>query len=164
MKKILELLSAPGVILHEIGHMVFCFFGNVKVFRVKLFGFGNPRGFVEHAEPETFIASTLITFGPLTFNTLISLVLFSLIQTPYWKPLNLVWIWVAFLSSLHAIPSHGDAHTLLSITNRKIRRNPFVVVGYPFIAFIYLLNFLRRLRLHYLYPIALFWVSNFYLK
>jgi hypothetical protein len=74
---ILNLLTAPGVVMHELSHAVCCVLGRVKIFKMKLFRFGNPAGYVEHAVPEGFFQSFIISFGPLIFNTLVALVLFS---------------------------------------------------------------------------------------
>lgn len=164
MKHFFKLIEAPGVVLHEFGHLFFCFLAGVKIYKVKLFGFSNPLGFVEHAEPHGFFQSTLITFGPLTINSLVSLILFSQITPPFFDPLKIVFLWLGVVGGLHAIPSNGDASTLLSITNQKIKRNPLVFLGYIFSGMIYVLNFLKRFRLHFLYVGLLFWLGNIYLK
>ena len=161
---IFSLLTAPGVVLHELGHLLFCLLAGVKVFRVKFFGFGKTAGFVEHAEPDGFIQSLFISFGPLTLNSLVSLILFSQITPPYFTWLHALEIWIGFASALHAIPSNGDAHTLMLISTKKIRKNPLAIAGYPFVLTIYLLNFLKRFHLQFLYAILLFWLGSSYLK
>ena len=165
MKKIFfSLLGSPGVVLHELGHLFFCLISGVKIYKVKLFSFKQIAGFVEHDEPSGLIQSVLISFGPLTFNSLISLILFSRISAPYYSPQNVLCLWIGFVSALHAVPSTGDAHTLLSVTNRKIRRNPLAVISYPFVIIIYLLNLLKRFHLHILFAALLFYLGNIYLK
>jgi hypothetical protein len=52
MYYLLNLLLAPGIIVHELSHAIFCILSGVRIFRMKVFGFGNPPGYVEHAEPE----------------------------------------------------------------------------------------------------------------
>ena len=161
---LLRLLGAPGVMLHEFGHLFFCLVSGVKVYRVKLFSFKKVAGFVEHGEPGGLIQSILISFGPLSFNTLASLILFSQVTAPFlrWQPP--VFLWLGFVSALHAIPSNGDAATLLAISKRKLRRNPLALLGFPFVAVIYLLNILKNFRLHFLYAGLLFFLGNIYLK
>ncbi len=160
----ISLLTAPGVVLHEIGHLLFCLLSGVKVFHVKFFSFNKTAGFVEHAEPNGSIQSLLISFGPLTINSLVSLILFSQITPPYFTWLHALEIWVGLVSALHAIPSNGDAQTLLLISTKKIRKNPLAIAGYPFVLIIYLLNFLKRFHLQFLYAILLFWLGSIYLK
>lgn len=162
-EKLLTLITAPGVVVHELGHYIFCVLSNVKVYRVKLFGFRNPLGFVEHEEPEKFFQSLLITFGPLTINSFIALVIFSRIREPYFYYLNFLLAWLGTAIALHAIPSRGDARTLVAIIKRKFKRNPLVLIGYPFVGVILLLNYLKRFHLHFLYAAVLFWLGNIYL-
>lgn len=164
MRIFLALLGAPGVVLHEFGHLFFCLVAGVKVFKVKLFSFKQVAGFVEHAEPDGLIQSILISFGPLTFNSLVSLVLFSQFGAPYLDWRNIVFIWLGFVSALHAVPSVGDAATLLSITNRKIRRNPLALFCYPFVGIIYLLNLFKKFHIQFIYAAFLFYLGNIYLK
>lgn len=159
-----QLLSAPGVILHELGHFTFCVLSGVKVFKVRLFRFGNPAGYVEHEEPHGLIQSILISFGPLSMNTLVSLVMFARIGLPYLSWQNAILVWVAIQSALHSIPSTGDAHTLTSIASHKLRRNPLSLLAYPFVGVIYMLNFLKRYHLHVVYAGVLFYLGSVYLK
>ncbi|MFA6105604.1 MAG: metalloprotease family protein [Patescibacteria group bacterium] len=163
-QNILKLLGAPGVILHELGHLFFCLVSGVKVFRVKLFSFKKTAGFVEHAEPSSLVQSVLISFGPLTFNSFASLILFARIASPYYIWQNFILAWLGFVSALHSIPSNGDASTLASIASRKLRHNPLALLCYPFVFIIYCLNLLKRLHLHFLYAGLLFFLGNIYLK
>lgn len=158
------LVTAPGVILHELGHFIFCFLSGVKVFRVKFFSFKKHAGFVEHAEPKNFIQSLLISFGPLTVNSLVSLILFSQITPPYFSGLRAFEIWLGIASALHAFPSGGDAKTLTVLSTKQLLKNPLAVLGYPFVLIIYVLNFLKRFHLHFIYVAILFWLGSSYLK
>lgn len=158
------LATAPGVIIHEFGHLIFCVLARVKIYKIKLFQFGKVAGFVNHDEPTKFYQSVLISFGPLMLNSLLTLICFARLTAPYtrWQTIALAWLGIAI--GLHAIPSAGDAKTLFAITNRRVWRNPLVLVGYPFVVALYLLNFLRRLHLDVVYAAALFWLGRFYLK
>ena len=163
--KIFALLGAPGVVFHELGHLFFCLVSGVKVFRVKLFSFKKTAGFVEHAEPTGLIQSILISFGPLTFNSLATLILFARVSPPYFTFLNFILIWLGFVSALHAVPSSGDAATLSSIAARKLKHwNLLALLCYPFVLVIFFLNFLKRFHLHFLYAGLLFYLGNLYLK
>lgn len=161
---IISLLTAPGVVIHEIGHLIFCLLSGVRVFRVKFFSFGKISGFVEHAEPNSFIQSLLISFGPLTINSLVSLILFSQITPPYFTVAHGLEIWIGLVSALHSIPSNGDAKTLTILSTKRLLRNPLALIGYPFVLIIYILNFLKRFHLHIIYAVILFWLGNSYLK
>jgi hypothetical protein len=163
-KKFLSLLGAPGVVLHETGHLFFCLVSGVKIYRVRFFGFGKTAGFVEHGEPNTLVQSILISFGPLTFNSLVSLILFSQLSKPFITWQNGVFFWLGFVGALHSIPSSGDAATLASIAKRKLKRNPLAIFGFPFVGIIMVLNFFKRFNLHFLYAFVLLFINFQYLK
>lgn len=161
---IYSLSTAPGVMIHELSHALFCVLSGVKIKKIRLFQFGRIAGYVEHEEPTKFYQSVLVSFGPLIINSLLSLVCFARLIPPFnnWQPWALLWLGLAI--GLHAIPSTGDAKTLLMVTNQRVKRNPLIIIGYPFVLFLYLLNFLRRLHLDIVYVALLFWLGRFYLK
>lgn len=159
-----SLLTAPGVMVHELGHAIFCVLARVRIHKIKLFQFGEVAGFVNHDEPTKFYQSLFISFGPLIINSLLTLVCFSRLVPPYFTWQTVVYAWLGVAIALHAIPSTGDAKTLLSVTNGRIFRNPLIIIGYPFVIALYLLNFLRRLHLDIAYVGLLFWLGRFYLK
>ncbi len=159
-----NLFTAPGVVLHELAHAAFCLFAGVKVHKIKLFGFGNPAGYVVHDEPRKFYQGFLISCGPLLLNSFLALILFARFN---WRSLSYAsaaYLWLGFALGMHAIPSAIDARALLSMANRRFWRNPFVLVGYPFIAALYILNFLKRWHIDIIFVAALFWLGNVYLK
>ncbi|PIT87411.1 MAG: hypothetical protein COU31_03020 [Candidatus Magasanikbacteria bacterium CG10_big_fil_rev_8_21_14_0_10_40_10] len=158
-----SLLTAPGVMAHELAHAFFCVLTGTKIFKICLFRFGNPAGYVQHAEANKFWKSFLISFGPLTINSILAIFLFSLFKSPYWNWPVWVFLWLGLAIGLHAIPSFGDAKTLLSTANHRFWRNPFVALAYPFILFLYILNVLKRLRIDIIYVAVLFWLGRLYL-
>ncbi len=159
-----NLFFAPGVMLHELAHALFCLLAGVKIFKIKLFQFDKVAGYVTHEEPKKFLQSLLISFGPILVNTLVSLVCFSRFYRPYNRIEPWLLLWLGVASGLHAIPSDGDADTLLSTINARIWRNPLVAVGYPFVLLLYILNFLKRWRADFVLTLVLFWLGAYYLK
>ncbi len=169
-----SLLTAPGVVVHEIGHLFFCLLSGVKIYKIKLFQFNKTvAGFVEHEEPRYFIQAVLISFGPLMVNTLLTLFLFAKLTPNYpawftsiWTghDLSLLWLWLAIAVGLHAIPSTGDAKSLLQTTNGRVLKNPLILIGYPFVLLLYILNLLKRIHFDFVYVAILFWLGRFYLK
>jgi hypothetical protein len=164
MYYIYSLLTAPGVIIHELGHTVFCVLGRVKVREIKLFRFGNPAGYVIHDQPGGIISAILISFGPLVVNTLLTLFLFSQVLPPYLSGKSVLFLWLGVAIGLHAIPSTQDAKSLLQTANHKIWKNPLVLLGYPFVLVLYVLNLLKRIHFDFVYVALLFWVGNILLK
>jgi hypothetical protein len=161
---LINTVAAPGVVLHELSHAVCCVLARVRIFKIKLFQFGDPAGYVEHAVPDGFIPSAMISFGPLIFNSLVALVFFSQFKTPYLSIKSILVLWLGIAAGLNAIPSFGDTKVLYKAAKKKVWKNPFVLLGFPFVLLLYLLNFLKQWRFHFLYTAALFWLGNVFLK
>ena len=159
-----SLLTAPGVIIHELGHLLFCLFAGVKVHKVKLFQFGNPAGYVVHNEPDSFFQSILVSFGPLIVNSIVVLVAFALFKPNFKDWHQIVLLWLAIAIGLHAIPSNGDAESLFQTINGRVLRNPLVIIGYPLVILLYILNFLKSIHLDFVYVVLLYWLGHIYLK
>lgn len=156
-------LTSPGVVVHEFSHAFFCAVCGVKIHKIKFFQFGKLAGYVVHDEPHKFIAGFFISFGPLIINSLAALFLFSQWGEPYgWR--EWLFLWLALSFGLHAIPSTEDARTLFNLANRRVLRNPLIVFGYPFVLFLYILNWLKRLHVDWVFTVFLFWLGAWYLK
>jgi len=150
--------------MHEFGHIIFCLSSGVKIYKVKLFQFGKTAGYVDHDEPNNFFQGFLISVGPLILNSLFALFAFAKFEPTLndWRPW--VWFYFAVVIGLHAIPSDGDDKVLLRLANRRILKNPLVIVAYPIVLFLYLFYLLKRLHIDWLFVILLFWLGNIYLK
>ena len=158
-----NILTAPGVMLHELGHAIFCVAAGVKIHKIKLFQFGKLAGYVVHDEPQKFFAGFLVSFGPLIVNSLAALFLFSQWGEPYgWR--EWLFLWLAIVFGLHAIPSTEDAKSLFQLANRRFWKNPLVMAGYPFVLILYILNWLKYFHIDWLYTVFLFWLGAVYLK
>jgi hypothetical protein len=158
------LFLAPGIVLHELSHAMCCVLSGTKIFKMKLFGFQNPPGYVEHAQPDKFMHSFVISFGPLIFNSLATMLIFAKFPKPTLTWQSILLFWLAIVFGLNAVPSMGDAKTLFSSANKKIRRNPFIALAYPFIGVLFILNVLKRWHVHVVYVGVLWWLSAHYLK
>ena len=158
------LLTAPGVVAHELAHAFFCWISRVKIYNIKLFRFGNPAGYVEHQEPQKFYQHALISFGPLFINSFLAMVLFAGIRQPWSDYHNILFLWLGLALGLNAIPSSGDALALWRQSRRRVWRNPFVLLGWPLVLLLYFLNFLKRWHVDFVYTAGLFWLAVFGLK
>ncbi len=167
MEFVFRLAMAPGVIVHELSHALFCILGGVKIYKIKLFSFSNKSkvaGYVTHEDPESFWQNFLISFGPFFINSLMVLFLFALIRPPYLVWQNTLYAWLGLVIGLQAIPSTGDAQSLFESANRKVFRNPIIVLAYPVIFVLYILNWLKRINFDLVYVLVLFWLGNIFLK
>ncbi|KKP59249.1 MAG: hypothetical protein UR53_C0004G0002 [Candidatus Magasanikbacteria bacterium GW2011_GWC2_34_16] len=159
-----ELVTAPGVVVHELAHALFCLFAGVRVHKIKLFGFGQTAGYVVHDEPQKFYQGFLISIGPLLINSLLALFCFSQFVLPYnrWQPFVFLWLGIAI--GLHAIPSDQDAKALFNLANHRVKRNPLIILAYPLILILYLLYLLKHWHIDFLFLAGLYWLGNMYLK
>jgi len=159
-----DLVTAPGVMIHELGHVFFCLTSGVKIYKVKLFQFGRTAGYVVHDEPVKFFQGFLISIGPLIINSFFALFAFAKFKfsTTQWQPW--LWLYLGISVGLHAIPSDGDADALLRLANRRVFKNPLVVIGYPFVFILYLLFWLKKFHLDWIFVVVMFWLGNMFLK
>ncbi len=161
---VLLLITAPGVIVHELSHALFCVLARVRIHRINLFRFNQVAGFVVHDEPEKLYQSFLISAGPFIINSLLALIFFAWVVPPWNRVVVWVWLWLGVAIGLHAIPSAQDAFALIEATNRRVFRNPLVLACYPFAFALYLLHYVKRFHLDIAYVGLLFWLGNIFLK
>ena len=157
IRELLNSLTFIGVIFHEIGHLLFCKFCGLKVFKVCYFRFGNPSGYVVHEKPKYFIHSFLVTLGPFISGIIISVLSYALSQ--YLEEglgFRLVMIWFGGAVALHSFPSETDANDLWNDTNKHISANLFAVIGYPFVLLIWVANWLSLVWFDLIYAILLY--------
>ena len=73
---VLRLLAAPGIVVHELAHKQVCHLVGVPVTEVAYFRFGDPPGYVRHAQPGRYRDSFAISVAPFLVNTLVSVAAF----------------------------------------------------------------------------------------
>jgi len=156
-----SILTAPGVVVHELAHAFFCVVSGVRIRRICLFRFNRVAGYVAHDEPRGFLSSFLISFGPLIINSYLAMWLFTKVAAPYgW--LDLFFLWLGLAVALQAIPSTGDAQSLLQNANRNILRHPLKILFYPLVLALYILNLLKRFYFDIVYAVFLFYIARHY--
>jgi hypothetical protein len=159
--KIILLISAPGVIVHELAHALFCLLSGVKIRRITLFRFQEVAGMVVHDEPKGFFSSFFISFGPLIVNSYLAMFFLAQISAPY-RWLDILWLYLGLVIALQAIPSTGDAKSLKIMARRNFWKNPLVLLLYPLVLVLLLLNFLKRWYFDWLYAFFLLYIAQVY--
>jgi len=159
--QLIALLTFPGVIVHEAGHMLFCKLRRVAVFDVCFFRFGNPAGYVVHENPKDFTTGFLISVGPFIVNSLlcIFICLPALIPLRFFgvpSPVSYVVLWLGISIGMHAFPSIQDAHGLWVQAKAAAKEwNILAMVSFPLVVVIYVANALRVVWVDYLYGLAI---------
>ncbi|HEX7517299.1 MAG TPA: DUF3267 domain-containing protein [Chthoniobacterales bacterium] len=114
---LISIATFPGVVVHELAHVVFCKFTDTRVLKVCYFRVGNPAGYVIHEPPSTVWRHILIGVGPFFVNTLLGFML-GIIAIPMhmdWDhptPVQLLLLWLGVSIAMHSFPSTGDARSI----------------------------------------------------
>ncbi|MEA1925266.1 MAG: metalloprotease family protein [Candidatus Altiarchaeota archaeon] len=144
----------PGVMAHELGHMVFCRITGVEVKEYSLFQPTNPLGYVVHSKPQTVFGEFLIVMGPLFFNTASAMVIFyltHLVDSPY----SWLMLWVGFSLAFNSFPSRFDGESLYKSALKSIKKGRiYNIIYFPPVYFIYWSQKKPLLR-SLLYPLLL---------
>ncbi|MEI6512048.1 MAG: DUF3267 domain-containing protein [bacterium] len=135
-------LFFPGVIVHEMAHLLFCRLLGVEVMKVCYFRMGNPPGYVIHEQPENAWQQMLIGIGPFLVNSILGgLLAGAFIQQAFSNELNwpaIVYTWLGISIAMHAFPSMGDAKTIWHRNWSKSSPILTRIIGAPLAAIIYL--------------------------
>ncbi len=131
---LISIVTFPGVIVHELAHLLFCKLFRVAVYDVCYFRVGNPSGYVVHEHPRTPLQSIFISIGPFLVNTILGAIIALPAAIPVLKfdsgdIFDYVLIWLGVSIAMHSFPSTGDAKSLwASVTSPQ---TPF---GYKIMA------------------------------
>ncbi len=169
IRKIVDTLTFPGVILHEWAHKKFCEISKVRVIKVKYLQFrGREAGYVLHEPAQSFFDTFLISTGPIFVNTffcfLLAGIAFSM-DGNIFELKKAILLWVAFSFGSHSFPSDADAGVVLDYSRRQIREHLAVwhIFAYPFYFLIKVLNFLRYFGSDYIYAVLLIVLAWYYI-
>jgi hypothetical protein len=142
---VISAVTFPGVIVHELAHLLFCRWTDTKVMAVCYFRFGNPAGYVVHEPATSAWQAILISMGPFFLNSLLAIVIGvpvvpKLVNFPgSLTAVDLLLAWVAISVGMHAIPSRGDARSMWSQVFHASGLSLAKIVVVPLAGLIYLL-------------------------
>jgi len=157
-RKLITVLTFPGVIIHELGHRLACLLAGVHVYKTCYFRLGNPAGYVIHEPPVNYGATFLISVAPFLFNTVIAIIMFLIAtNTSLYSGL---FYWLGFSIGMHAFPSSGDASSLWQHSKSVWLRNPLALLGFPIIVLILLANILRVVWFDLFYAVGLLFLAH----
>lgn len=159
--QVVSVLTFPGVIVHEIAHMLFCKIRKIPVLDVCFFRFGNPSGYVIHEEINNFTSAFLVSVGPFIINSVLCIVICFPAFFPFKvfgieHPLSYFLLWLGVSIGMHSFPSTQDADNLLLYAKKEISSfNPLAIISFPLVLLIYLANILSVIWLDYMYGVAI---------
>lgn len=138
------ILTFPGVIVHEMAHMLLCRLTGTRVLKARLFRLGNPAGYVMHEKPRGAWKTLLIGTGPFFVNTLAGFLIAlsaSLLRdgaSAKASAVQAALIWLAISVAMHSFPSTGDARGIWGTVRDRGCPVPVKVAAVPVAGFIYL--------------------------
>lgn len=144
MGVVFNVLTFPGVIIHELAHQLFCFICRIPVYEIKYFQFQNPNGYVIRERTDSPWKNFLISMGPFFINTIIGICLLltvtienNLFGVSY-NMLNNVVYWLGISMLVQSFPSAEDIGILVEgiIKNKEVNVLGKIIVA-PFIFFAY---------------------------
>lgn len=149
---IINWLTFPGVLLHELAHYRACQWREIPVGRVQWFSVTG-EAFVEHAEPRAYLDTVAISLAPFLVNTVVAVVAYAIAAAVVGLAGGVGWLigWLGLSFGWHAIPSKGDVDNLWDQTDDMDNWSVWTVVVTPVAVFLYILNALR-----------LFWIDAIY--
>ncbi len=121
----ISILTFPGVVIHELSHQLCCRYFKIPVYQVCYFRFGNPAGYVIHGQPQNWVQHVLISTSPFFLNSLLAaLISFPSVFRVFEFEnsasfLDCILIWLGVSIAMHAIPSTGDANSMLTALSDK---------------------------------------------
>jgi len=132
-------LLLPGVIMHELSHVVMCHLRNSKVVEVCYFrSIFHASGYVKHVKTYKISDSFLIGCSPFIFLIPLSIILFT-IANILWNTnilMSIILYWLAISLSIGAIPSGNDINTIYNCISDNKRANETVVSYFRYVQFI----------------------------
>lgn len=164
--------ALPGVVFHEVAHVLCCWAVGVEVRRFVPFQLGTPAGYVVHTQPRRLRHQALITWGPLPFNSAVALLLFAALAIegrrwvadpaawPQSLTLSVVAVWFGLSAAVHALPSRADAHCLWDSARGQLRRGRLVsLLAWPLFALAVALDWSSRFGGRWLWAAGLLWLA-----
>lgn len=159
--EIIAILTFPGIIVHEMAHLLFCKFRKMAVLDVVYFRIGNPAGYVIHEKTDNFTSTFLVSMGPFFINTLLCLLICLPAYMPMKffnidHPLSYVLMWLGISIGMHAIPSSQDADNVYEQAKERIKDgNLLAIISFPIVGLVYLFNILRVIWSDAIYAFAI---------
>jgi len=150
----------PGIIVHELGHQLFCNLPGTRVLKVRYLRFGIPPGYVLHERPRSIFRHVLIGLGPLFVNSGLAFGL-GWLALQGRVPGHTIWtqkvlpFWLAIAIGMHAFPSYGDAESILDAIWSKGAGILAKVFGTPIALLMFLGAFLANLGLDLVYGLGI---------
>ena len=160
---IITWITFPGVIVHELAHLLMCRLFGLDVYEVKYFqfttGFGTPSGYVVHQRADRAWKDILVSVGPFLVNTILGAVIsapgaLAVFRLRGGDVLDYFLLWLGVSIGMHAFPSTGDAKSIWSSITSPDTSIWTKLIGFPIVGLIYLGALGSMIWLDFFYGVA----------
>jgi hypothetical protein len=154
---VIAVLTFPGVIFHELAHLLFCRLKRVPVYEAVYFVPDlKVQGYVLHGEIRDLNTMLLVSCGPLIVNTLLCLLICLPAALPAWFDdqgfASWFLLWLGVSVGMHAFPSHGDAEAVWDLARREAKKMSLTaILSFPLVILIHVANVLSVIWFDALY-------------
>jgi hypothetical protein len=156
----------PGMIFHELSHLLACLIFGVKVRKVKFFGLR--EAYVIHERPNAW-QSAFISLAPFLLGNLMAFYFFSYAFNLlfFYNPFGFLFLWLAFSFAHYSFPSDHDARNifdsfkrfyLFNLTKRNLLVKILLLASIPFVFFPLSVLLALMLLFNSSYKLRLLWV------
>lgn len=140
---LINLLTFPGIVVHELGHLLVCRIFGVRVKKVCYFRLGDPAGYVLHEVPASATQHILIGIGPFALNSIAGALIalpgmLTLVRHHSGSRLDYALVWLGVSIAMHAFPSTGDAKGIWQSIWSREASVVAKLLGVPIVVFIYI--------------------------
>lgn len=174
VQKILLVVTAFGVVIHELAHKEMVEDFGLRVRDHCYFQLDNPSGYVIHDEPRGYFATFAISTAPFFLNSAVAYTAFTIaggILTSH--PISdlsglqvagvIALIWLGISSGVHAFPSSQDTKNIWQATKRRWW-NPIAILGIPIIVLLLFLDKTTALGSNYMFSAGIAFLSYRFLQ
>ena len=150
----------PGVVVHELGHILFCKLTRTKIKKFSLFQPFMPLGYVVHEKPSTLFREMLIVLGPFILNSFLAIFMIQLLAL-FSLPIffKFIVIWLIFSFGFHAFPSQADAKSFYLSVKNEIKNKKITLLYLPIALFFNIMSSSRVLT-RLIYPLILLGINS----
>ena len=152
---LIAILTFPGVMIHELAHMLACKLAHLKVLKVCYFQLENPAGYVIHEQAGTWGQAFLVATAPFIFNTLAAITIFSIATLISTGTVVVVLFWLGISIGAHSFPSNEDSNILWGYSKIFWKQNILAILGFPLVILIKIANVLSFFWFDFIYAFLL---------
>jgi hypothetical protein len=159
--KYINTLLVPGVIIHEISHVIMCYLMKCQVVEVCYFrSIFDASGFVKHVKSTKLLNTSLIGISPI-FLTPLSLILFIIANITLNNNILISFIlyWLAIVIAIGSVPSSADINTIYDCINDIASTDKSIVVYLPYVQFADVITSFSRNHLNLIYVYFIYLIS-----